>query len=175
VGFFTILKRLANGEEPFQMEEPKPVDALGSDGKPNSGSMESGFGTPRDAEGLKILPRVSIDRIECRVNGASMQCFGVLDNYSDFRIELDRIILLGTQKKFDEDTFLEPHKQKEYLLYSGPTASNESNIDCELYYKNESEDYFNAHHVVDFSLNSDGTTYIFDTITFEPPVRDIYE
>ena len=175
MGFFTIVKRLVKGEPPFQVEEPKPVESVTPETQTNTKTESTEFGTPRDAEGLKILPRVSIDRIECRVNGTNMECFGVLDNYSDFRMELDRVILLNVEKKFDEDTFLEPRKQKEYLLYSGPTASSESNINCELYYKNESEDYFNAHHVVDFSLNSDGTTYIFDSINFEPPVRDIYE
>jgi len=174
MSFFDAIKRLATGQPVFSAEsenESKPEAADQDTPKPAASEpSQQQSGTPRDEQGEKILPVVTVKRVECRLDGDRMQCWGVLQNQSLYKMELDKITLLGS--RLELDNYLQPNEEREYLLYSGDRPTDENNHDCDLVYINESGDYFNAEHYVHFTLQSDGT-YIINRLEFSPPVRDI--
>jgi hypothetical protein len=145
--------------------------------EPDANKTTEAYGTPRDDQGLKIFPKVAIERVECRPEEGRLLCEAVIKNESEYRMELTRLILAGTDKSLANagiDNFLDPEEEREFIIYDGQPLTTDALHDCELHYKNDSGDYFNAQHFVNYALQPDGT-FMFDTINFVPPVRDIYE
>lgn len=165
--FFESLSRLIKGKPVFTEEdqkwddEPKPA--------PEAPAPASAT-TPDVAAGPKIVPVVFVESIECRTNGANMDCDAVIHNNSQVRIELDKIRLLGTSRELDN--FLNPGGEREFRIYSGPRPQNTYSTTAELLYKDPSGDYFSATHQIEFEKESD-STYTIRRMRFIPPVRDV--
>lgn len=173
MSFLDAIKKLVTGQPVFTTKSDGQYDqdlAQPVQQEQTEAAVEPAFGTPRDQRGEKILPVVAVKRVDCRLRDAGMECWGVLQNQAPYKMELDKISLLGV--RLELDNFLEPNEEREYLLYSGARPTSEADHNCQLQYLNESGDYFSAEHYVHLAVQPDGT-YVINRLEFVPPVRDI--
>jgi hypothetical protein len=159
MGFFDTLGRLAKGEQPFQ--NPEEHDGSHSEGQGNHAQTHSG---------PKHLPEVAIEEFRVHDDGHHMECEASIKNETDKTIELDKVIMLGVKRELD--SFLRPHEEREFVIYSGPRPANNYNDDCYLQYKDETGDYFQANHYVELERLQDNT-YKIRRIRFIGPIKDI--
>lgn len=156
MGFFSVLGRLAKGQQPFQVNQPKQQNA--------PAQPAPTVPQPRPAPtGPKVYPKVIIERVECRTPGNDMGIEVGIYNHSQGQIELDKFELFGRTQ--DLGTFLRPGEEREFNVYHGPRlrATNQSN--CRVYYKDQSGDYFASDHYIEFRQQADGT-YSVDRMRF---------
>lgn len=156
MGFFSVLGRLAKGEQPFQVDQPKQQNAPA---QPASAAPQQ----PAAHTGPKVYPKVVIERVESHMSGADMSLDIDIQNDSQGQVELDKFELFGRTQ--DLGTFLRPGEEREFSVYHGPRmrATNQSN--CRVYYKDQSGDYFAADHYIEFRQQPDGT-YSVDRMRF---------
>ncbi len=162
MGFFDVLKNLATGKPGFEMPGA-------------SAEREEPQAAPTNSEapvrrGPKVVPVVEIERSTYRTNGSQMQVTCIIQNNSQGTIELDKIRLLGSSLELD--SFLRPGEERQYNVYNGNRPNNTHYHIAELYYKDESGDYFCANHFIEYDREPDGT-YVITDFKLQHPIRDV--
>ena len=166
MGFFDVLKNLADGKPPFEVppEDGRAVNA-NQQHQPEQHKEDKMF------QGPKVIPEVEIERTVSKVDsgkGVQVQC--IIQNNSDGTIELDKIRLLGTTRELD--IFLKPGEERECTVYQGPRPTNMNHHVAELCYKDQTGDYFCADHQIEYDDEGDGT-FILTDMNLRRPIRDI--
>ena len=152
MGFFETIKRLAQGKPPFEV----PVDP--KNGQPQSQAGTAAQPTNPVRSGPKVIPHVEIERTSSRINGPRMLVTCIIQNNSSGTIELDKIRILGTSRELD--SYLRPGEERQYNLYDGNRPGNTNYHVAELYFKDQSGDYFSADHTIEYEREHDGTYII---------------
>ena len=160
MGFFGGLGRFLQGKPIFQT--PESTEPL----QPS----ENTENTQMTANGPKVVPTVFIERSDCHNNGQNMRIEAHIKNSSTQEVEVVRVNLMGTHH--DINTRLKPGESRELFVYDGSRPKDYNYKDAYLQFKDESGDYFESHHTVEFRSNSDGTYYI-SAFNFVGPVKDI--
>jgi hypothetical protein len=140
---------------------PKTDDGWGENATPSSAQTAS--------TGTKVHPRAVITRSNYRVHGTNMDVYVTIQNKSVSTIWLDKIRLLSTVRELDDDLLV--NQEHQYLVYSGPRPTHTHIDKAELQYRDETGDYFNAYHFVEFKIQPDNT-YIINEFRFEH-IKDI--
>lgn len=160
MGFFGGLGRFLQGKPIFQTpESSEPLQP-----------SENTENTQMTANGPKVVPTVFIERSDCHNNGQNMRIEAHIKNNSTQEVEVVRVNLMGTHR--DINTRLKPGESRELFVYDGARPKGYNYKDAYLQFKDESGDYFESHHAVEFRPNSDGTYYI-SAFNFVGPVKDI--
>ena len=153
MGFFDTFKRLVSGQTPFEVPPP--------DGSETKQEMAARQQAPAGQEpgakptGPKVIPQIDIERTTWRDNGPNMQVTCVIQNNSQGTIELDKIIMLG--RSLELDNFLRPGEERQYNVYNGPRPQNMNYRTAEVYFRDESGDYFCADHNIEYEREADNT------------------
>jgi hypothetical protein len=154
MGFFNAFKNIVMGKPVFETGQPKT----------QNGSATAASGGP------KVIPAAYIERVQCRMNGHEMECEAVVQNYAQKELELDRIDIFGKTLYLNNQR-LGPGEEHEINLFDGPRPNNTSNSQVNLYYKDESGDYFCVVHTIEFAQQPD-STYAINYIKFQN-LRDV--
>lgn len=167
--FFESLKRMAQGKPVFDAQDA-PEDS--SEGNKWEEDQRPGpqVAPAQPISGPKVLPQVTIQRVECRLSGEYMDCDFFIRNDSQVVVELDAIRLLQTSD--DINDHLQPGEMREFRVYSGPRPRDTYTDNIELTYKDMSGDYFCSRHHAEFEKQPDNT-YIIHRVRFTPPVKDV--
>jgi hypothetical protein len=160
MGLFGGLGRFLQGKPIFEAPE-------GGDISQHQQTTEN---TQMTASGPKVVPTVFIERSDYHNNGQNMRIEAHIKNNSTQEVELTRINLMGTHR--DISTQLKPGESREVFVYDGVRPKNYNYKDAYLQFRDESGDYFESHHTVQYQPNSDGTYYI-SAFHFVGPVKDI--
>jgi hypothetical protein len=136
-------------------------------GKPNSENTGSAI----NKSDSKTFPVVYIERTKCHLSGSRVQVYCSIRNKAQTTMELDKIHILGTSRELDN--FLDPGKEREFLVYDGPNATNDNYHELQLDYKDHAGDYFQAVHDIKFTYQANNKTYVIDEIHLRQPIRDI--
>lgn len=172
--FFEGFRRLLTGQPVFRQgedvdgveykEERQPEAKVDPDQQPPVAEAV-------EQQGPKLIPEVTIQRVECRNNGANMEVDVYIKNTSTTNVMLDKIMLFGDSRALNY--MLNPGEEREFPVYNGPRLNNRNYTNCELQYRDEATgDYFSSVHNVEFEQESDNT-YVVRRIRFVPPVKDI--
>lgn len=162
--FFEGIKRMIQGKPVFDANDPEERQASADQAQPDP-IMEA-----IDPNGQKILPRVSIERIEPHESDSRLEIYAAIQNYSEVQVFLDKITLLGATKEINYP--LRPGEEREFLIFAGPHPTTDAYDDCNLQFRKQDGDYFMAKHYVQMERRADNT-YKVERITPEGPVRDI--
>lgn len=154
MGFFKTFSNILQGKPVFPVQNQP--------GQPPQ--------TAPTAGGPKVIPQAYIERVECRVNGTQLDCDAIIQNYSNERIELEKVEILG--KTLYLNTFVDPGQEYELQLFDDARPQNTYKNQCNVYYKNAAGDYFCSVHNIEFKQLPD-RTYTINYIKFLPPVRDV--
>lgn len=122
-----------------------------------------------DANGRKILPVVTIKRLEFSQNGTTIRYDFEIHNESDRRLELDKIVMF--QRNHELDRWMNPGEGREIEVYSGPAHPQKPDDKVQVHYKDERGDYFMAQFWVDF-MQHDGY-YVIHQVHNDGQIRDI--
>ncbi len=161
MGFWKALSNVAQGKPVFETPQHTQTSVT-----PKSASEQGTTGTTSS----KNIPTVVIERTEYHNNGSHMRVTVDIKNHSSAQIELDKIRLLGVSTEID--TALRPGEARGFNVFQGNRPTNRNYDDAFLVYKDETGDYFEAHHVVEFSQEPDNT-YSVVRFRFVGPVKDI--
>jgi hypothetical protein len=153
MGFFKTFGNILQGKPVF--ETPKQPEQIQS--SPVAG-------------GPKVVPQAYIERVECRENGRELDCDAIIQNYSNERLELDKVEILGKTQYLN--TFIDPGQEYELQLFDDTRPNNTNQNQCNIYYKNAAGDYFCSVHTIEFKQLPDNT-YSINYIKFQSPVRDV--
>jgi hypothetical protein len=190
MGIWKSIGRLITGEPVFQPgDQPNqggtdrpiglpPPNANGQPMQPGTGNNAGLQNQPVAAAptqnvtsaGPKVLPLVAVQRIEPHMKGDQIEYYFAIENMAEERLELDKIRILNVQRELDN--FLNPHEEREFLVYSGLRPTSTAYNQAEIFYKNEHGDYFKSTHHVEFDHQPDNT-YTISRVRFVPPVRDV--
>lgn len=118
----------------------------------------------------KQLPHVEIEKTESHNNGSHTRVDVDIKNRSDGPVELDKIRLLGTTREID--TVLRAGEERQFVIFEGDRPSHRNYDDAWLEYKDESGDYFQQYHTVEFEQQPD-KTYSVKYIRPSGSVKDI--
>lgn len=176
--FLERLRRLVNGEPIFRagedVENPQHVQDKDDWDMPPQAHTAAQQTTPAPAPrtgGPKIVPLVTVERVECHPNGSNMGVTVHIRNHAAGDVMIDKITLLGQMRELDRT--LQPGEQFEFMnAYNGPRPNNRNYTHCEVQYRDEHGDYFSAVHNAEFDQEPDGT-YTINRLRFIPPVKDI--
>ena len=162
MGFFRVLKRLAQGQPPFEV----PAEADNKEGEENpERTTEAARST-----GPKKRPEVEIERTMTYTNGSRIDIDCIIQNNADETITLDKIRFLGTSRELD--SYLRPGEERQYRIYSGNHLQQAPQGYAELYYRDPSGDYFCAIHRIESQKQADGT-YEIEDFDLTYPIKDV--
>lgn len=116
------------------------------------------------------VPKVEVEETESHVNGRHLRVTVRIANRSSVRVELDKIRLLNTRRELD--TWLSPHQEKEFIVYEGLVLNHRNYDDAWVDYRDESGDYFQQYHTVEFQQDSQNEFSV-KYIRPSGPVKDI--
>lgn len=130
----------------------------------------------READGSKIVPEVSVSRVECHPSGdmKQLELWMELYNQSQFEVEVKRFEVLGQSTELGR--FLKPGEKYEVRVYRGDTPRDDSRGRAHVQYKIVGNgDYFQSDHLVEFRMETvnDVRWYLPCELKFVGPVRDI--
>ena len=163
--FFEGLNRFLQGKPVFEDPNVPPEAATQSD------STQVSPPTINKAD-QHSFPVVQVERVTSHVNGNHLQVYGEIKNEWSEEIMLDKIRLLNSVRELD--SFLRGHEEREFLLYDGPSPTQQY-YEAQLDYKTQKEgDYFQAIHDVGFEYDEKNKTYSVDELRLRLPIRDIY-
>lgn len=142
MGFMDGFGRFLQGKPVFQPStdpHDTPVDSA------------NGEGTSDEAmSGKKIIPAITIDRCESRINDPHMRVTCEIRNTSaEKTIEIDKIMLLGTTRELD--TYLRPNESREVVVFEGNMPNHCNYTTTEIPYKDEAGDYFSMQFLVEYN------------------------
>lgn len=124
-----------------------------------------------DAHGQKIRPRLVIERCMPKLHGDRMEVWAMLYNDSNFTIEVDKMVLLGQTREYNQ--FLQPHQAKQLLIYQGPVPRTGNDRKARAYYKiTNNTDAFMAEYYIKYETEGDGD-FLIDELDIIDPVRDV--
>lgn len=156
MGFLDGLSRFVQGKPIFE------TPSSPSDPAPQSNSQPGG---------PKQLPQVEVEEIDIHNSGTHTRIIARIANRSDRTIELDKIHFLGGKRELD--TWLRPGEERELIVFEGNRPTHRNYDDAYIDYKDESGDYFQAQHVVEFEAQDTDGTYEVRRIRFVGSVKDI--
>ena len=130
----------------------------------------------RAANGHKIIPVVSIERVESHLSNdmKHVEIWATAKNHSDFEIELTRVNLW--RQHSSPGRFLKPGEGYEIRMYAGETRTDDAEHKAEVQYKIvQTGDYFQADYRIDYRSEHEGDNdfYIPEEMKLIEPVRDI--
>lgn len=160
MGFWQGLGKVMRGE---------PVFTTPGDSASSSMQNQAPHGQ-QQAGGVKQIARATVEETESHVNGHHLRVTARIKNESAGRIELDKIRLLGGSRELD--TWLNPHQEREFIIYEGDMPKHRNYDDAWLDYKDETGDYFQQYHTVEFESGDDGR-YSIKYLRPSGPVKDI--
>lgn len=149
MGILGGLSRLIKGEPVFQ---------TGADSHP------AGNDQP-------VLPVARITRTETSLHGDDMTVYGTIKNESDVVLTLDKIRLIDGVQELDYA--LSPGQSREFKLYDGDCRADNRADSAYLIYKDETGDYFQAEHYIEYRFDADNKLYHVDEFKLLKAVRDI--
>jgi hypothetical protein len=160
MGFMGGFGRLLQGKPIFEVPPESNVkkDALVEQSQANTQS------------GPKVIPTVYIERSEYHNNGSHMQVMATIRNHSAQEIELNTITILGVSRNLN--LLLRPGENRECTIYEGERPHNHTYDNAYLRYKDQTGDYFETHHTVEFRQELDGTYHVYQ-MRYAGPVKDI--
>lgn len=167
MGFFDVLKNVATGKPGFEVP---------SDSNENQSSQTSQGQVPAAPHqpvqtGPKVIPRVQIERVDTHSDSSRphMRVGVHIQNDSETVVEIDRIRMLGRQKELGAKR-LSPGQSFEFDAYEGPrpTQTGGENDDAYVTFKDESGDYFESRHRVEFRQEPDNTYSIYKMVYTAP-------
>ncbi len=164
MGFLDGLGKLIQGKPVFEV----PQDIQDSPSKDDDQQRPLAEQTP--SSGPKIIPTVVIERSEYSNSGSSTRLTARIKNQSQNLIELDKIRLLGTSIELDGQ--LRAGESREFNIFEGNRPNHDNYDDAYLVYKNDTGDYFESYHTVEFRKENDDTYNIY-SFRFVGPVRDV--
>lgn len=155
MGFFNTFKNIVTGKPVFEVAPPnKPAH----------------HAEPSTPGGPKVIPAAYIERVQCRLNGSEMECEAIVQNYAQKELLLDKIEILGNTHYLNSER-ISPGEETELTVFDGERPHNTYNGQVNLYYKDESGDYFCAVHNIEFTKQPDNS-YSINYIKFRN-VRDV--
>ena len=158
MGFMDGLGRFVSGKPIF--ETPQQKNAPGLPGHPG----------PDHASGQKEIPEVRIEQSDAHISGHHMRLVCEIKNESSKRLELDKILLFGSSKELD--TWLNPGESRQLIVFEGEMPKHKNNYKSEVWFRDETGDYFSALHVVEFKQENDGH-YSVSRFRSIGPMKDI--
>ena len=128
------------------------------------------------ANGQKIIPTVSIERVESHLSGdmQRVEVWVYVKNHSNFDVELTRVNFWRQHN--DPGRFLKPGEGYDIHIYSGETRHDDAEHKLELQYKIvQTGDYFQADHHIEYRYERNDTAefYIPEDMKLIQPIRDI--
>lgn len=169
--FFGFMKRMAQGKpiyDDMSSELPDDTQAQSVVPQPQRAVPPNGI----QKGNASTFPVVRFGRIECRVNGPTMEAYAHIINDSQGRIILDKLRAFGTTRRISDD--LRAGEEQPYLIYSGPMLTSDRERDAYLMYKTDTGDYFEARHDVRYTFHNDSKTFSIDELHLHGPIRDIW-
>lgn len=167
MGFWDFAKKMVMGEPVFKAQQNAQNNA--GHQQPTKPEHTAGEPAARPA-GPKVIPQVMIERWLCDEKGAGLHCEITVRNYSKGGVVLQRIEVLGVRDELGYH--LDAGEHYEFQLHLG-LRPKDTHLDvCDIYFKDETGDYFLAKHQIEFEKLPDGT---FNILRFRliPPIRDI--
>ena len=159
MGFFTFIKRMAQGQPVFQEQdltkEPK------EQGRPAIAPT---------ASTRKTIPEACVVHEDSRLNGNQLTVDVHIQNNSAQSLHLDDISILGQHHELQRS--LDPGQSWEFRIYDGPVPTNDAYDEARLRYRNQGGDYFCTIHSVQYELHGDNQLLV-KRIRYLPPVKDI--
>ncbi|MGB4762722.1 MAG: hypothetical protein WBP12_05210 [Candidatus Saccharimonas sp.] len=130
----------------------------------------------READGSKIIPEVTVSRVEYHPSGdmKKLELWMELYNESQLEVEVKRFEVLGQSTELGR--FLKPGEKYEVRVYRGDTPRDDSRDRANMQYRIVGNgDYFQSDHMVEFKLEErEGERwYLPCELQFVGPVRDI--
>lgn len=141
MGFWEGFGRIVRGEPVFRVSTDHSVHT-------SSTAHDTAAST-----GPKQLVRVVVEETETHTNGHHMRVTVRIKNESSGRVELDKIRIMGGKRELD--TWLNPHQEREFIVYDGEMPTHRNHDDAWLDYKDETGDYFQQYHTVEFEQEDD--------------------
>ena len=164
MGFMEGFGRLMKGEPIFQAPPTSSEGGLETTHVPITPNDHSG------ASSSGVVPKVEVEETESHVNGHHLRITVRIVNHSATRVELDKIRLFNTRRELD--TWLSPHQEKEFIVYEGQVLNHRNYDDAWIDYRDESGDYFQQYHTVEFQQESQNEFSV-KYIRPSGPVKDI--
>ena len=155
MGFFEGLGRMVKGEPVFQS------------GDASSGNDSSA--TSRRVDG-KNPPRVILDEPDHRDYNGRAELYVTMKNQSDQTVVVDFIEMLGVTTQLER--YMKPGEEYELRAYVGQSLRSGAYTKARLQYRDESGDYFCAHHYVEYRVDGSGV-YEVVRIKLTPPIQDV--
>lgn len=123
-----------------------------------------------DAQGRKILPKVSITHVKPQVSGSTLEVWATIQNDSDSVIFLDKMHFL--MQKVELDREIKPGEAHQQRIYRGPVLTDKPSDDADIQYRIQSNgDYFQARFMVEFYYQNQ--QYMPEDFHLEHPIRDV--
>lgn len=165
MGFFDVMRRMAEGKPAFEDE--------------NAGTPQNQQPNPEQKPQAQIkkgddhsFPVVYVKRTKTNLNGNKMDVYCQIVNDWPEEVMLDKITIGGAKREIDN--FLKGHEEREFLVYSGPRFSQQV-YEAQLDYKTQHEgDYFRAVHDVTCAYHDEDKTYSVNELRLRRPILDIY-
>lgn len=126
----------------------------------------------RDADGQKIIPVVSIDKVEPHLSNdnSDLEVWLTLHNESAFSLEVTDIEMIRQRTR--PGKYLRPGEKAEIRVYRGDTPKTDAYTDLTLRYRlPENGDYFESRQHLEYDL--EGEYYVPNDASHTRPVRDI--
>jgi len=175
--FFEGLKRLVMGEPVFKPGEDTDeaihkqhrdeLEQVPTPAPAQPEHIESGV----EQQGPKLIPEVTIERIQYRNNGNDVEVDVHVKNRSERDVLVDRITFLGQTRQVARA--LRPGEEREIPIYEGPRPNHRNYTNCDVQFRDETTgDYFMSLHFVEYQQEPDNT-YVPIRIRFVPPIKDI--
>jgi hypothetical protein len=161
MGFWDGLGRVVRGEPVFQVPQTPQSHNASSDASSSHSAM---------AGGAKQIARAFVEETETHTDGHHMRVMVKIKNESAGRIELDKISLMGNKRELD--MWLNPHQEREFIVYDGEMPTHRNYDDAWLDYKDETGDYFQQYHTVEFEAEGEGR-YSIKYLRPSGPTKDI--
>lgn len=164
----------------FMFGTPQENQPSGDRSQLTEGKRQESIATPKDrhreTDGSKIIPEVSVPRVECHPSSdmKKLELWVDLYNESPFDVEVRRFEIFG--QSTDPGKFLKPGQKYEVRVYRGDTPRTDDRDRASIQYKIVGNgDYFQTDHLVEFKVETvNGERwYLPREITSTGPVRDI--
>lgn len=128
------------------------------------------------ANGQKIIPRVTIERVESHLSDEMrrVEVWVHVRNHSSFDVELTRVNFW--RQHTDPGRFLKPGESYEIRIYAGETRHDDAEHKAEVQYKLvQTGDYFQADHHVEYRYERDERAEFYVPEEMRPiePIRDV--
>lgn len=171
MGFFDAMGKMIQGKPVFQ-DDPTKQGAQQEDHfvEKNTPRLDTSH-TPLDGHGQKIIPEITVTRVEGHVSGDNLDLWVTIHNSSEVSLFIDKIHVLG--QKMDLNYDLAPGMERQMSVYKGPTLRTNAYTNADVDYRVvETGDYFQARFYVEYDFEQDGT-YLPNDFNLQRPIRDI--